>query len=463
MRCLRSHALGWLLLAGFAVPGAYGQFTIPGLEGPVETPTATSPSETAAPASPEISPEEQESLQQALQQAQTSPQDLIRALEAHLERYPNSAQKSDLEYQIARAAIEAEDVPRIAKYGPAALAVAPEDVLILDQVTRALLLVGGEQNAGTAYRYARRLEEMLANYNVEPGPNATQRQEERDRALGRVLLYESRARTITGQPDEAVRLAARSFAAYPNEASAREWAETLHSQGNQEEATAKMAEAFAIPDPRAQPGSRLDDRIVLGEWYTDLHGSETGMGDMVLDAYDRTSRLVETRQKKLLALDPNAAARNPMEFTLTGLDGKRMRLASFAGKAVVMDFWATWCVPCRAQHPLYEELKEKFADRDVVFLAIDADEDHDVVEPFLDAQGWDKDVYFEDGLARLLKVTNIPTTILFDREGMLASRMDGFSPDSFVDLMTARIEEALGDDGTESSAPEADPGAEAAQ
>ncbi len=435
-----SSAFAALVLACFAAPASYGQFTIPGLEAPEETQAAP-----PAPPTREISPEEQESLQQALQQAQTSPQDLIRALEAHLKRYPNSAQKSDLEYQIARAAIEADDVPRIAEYGPAALAVTPEDVLILDRVTRSLLLVGGKQNADSAYRYARRFEELLSNYNIEPGPKAIQRQEERDRALGRVLLYQSRARTTTGENDEAVRLAARSFAAYPDEASAREWAETLNRQGKREEAIEKMAEAFAIPDPRAQPDSRLDDRIVLGEWYTGEHGSETGLGDKILEAYDRTSRIVETRQKKLMALDPNAAARNPMEFTLTGLDGKRMRLASLLGKVVVMDFWATWCVPCRAQHPLYEQLKEKFAGRDVVFLAVNADEDHDVVEPFLEAQGWDKDVYFEDGLARLLSVVNIPTTILFDREGTLASRMDGFSPDSFVDLMTARIEEELGD------------------
>ena len=440
-----------LLLASIAAPAALGQFTIPGLESPEDAPAA--PANQPAPA--EISPAEQESLQQALQQAQTSPQDLIRALEAHLKRYPDSAQKPDLEYQIARAAIEAEDVPRIAKYGPAALAVAPEDILILDQVTRSLLLVGGEQNADSAYRYARRFEEMLANYKIEPGPNAPQRQEERDRALGRVLLYESRARTITGEDDEAVRLAARSFAAYPDEASAREWAETLNRQGKREEAIEKMAEAFAIPDSRAQPGSRLDDRIVLGEWYTDAHGSETGLGDRILEAYDRTSRIVETRQKKLMALDPNAAARNPMEYSLTGLDGKRMRLASLLGKVVVMDFWATWCVPCRAQHPLYEELKEKFAGRDVVFLEVNADEDHEVVEPFLEAQDWDKDVYFEDGLARLLTVTNIPTTILFDRQGKLASRMNGFSPDSFVDLMTARIEEALGEKAARSDAADA--------
>ncbi len=43
----------------------------------------------------------------------------------------------------------------------------------------------------------------------------------------------------------------------------------------------------------------------------------------------------------------------------------------------MLDFWATWCVPCREQHPLYEKVKAKFKDSgDVVFLAVDTDEDH---------------------------------------------------------------------------------------
>ena len=74
---------------------------------------------------------------------------------------------------------------------------------------------------------------------------------------------------------------------------------------------------------------------------------------------------------------------------------------------------------------------------------MNADEDHSVVEPFLTAEKWDKTVYFEDGLARLLKVMNIPTTILIDKDGHMASRMDGFDPSTFLDQMTARIQALL--------------------
>jgi len=111
---------------------------------------------------------------------------------------------------------------------------------------------------------------------------------------------------------------------------------------------------------------------------------------------------------------------------------------------VVMDFWATWCGPCRAQHPLYDEVKKKYAKReDVVFLSIDSDEDRDGVKAFLAERNWTGPVWFEDGLASALRVSSIPTTIVLDKSGNLASRMNGYNPDNFVDMLTARIEDAL--------------------
>ena len=205
-----------------------------------------------------------------------------------------------------------------------------------------------------------------------------------------------------------------------------------------------MADAFAIADPRASDADRAADRKTLAEMYVKSHGSETGLGDAILAAYDRTKLLLDARKSHLQAIDPNFGVADPMRFVLTGLDGKKLGLGSLKGKVMILDFWATWCVPCRSQHPLYEVVKQKFKDRDdVVFLAIDADEDRPLVEPFLDEQKWSHAVYFEDGLQRLLKVEQIPTTIMFDKQGRLWSRMNGFIPERFVDTLTDRIKEAL--------------------
>jgi thiol-disulfide isomerase/thioredoxin len=168
-----------------------------------------------------------------------------------------------------------------------------------------------------------------------------------------------------------------------------------------------------------------------------------------MQAYDRTSEILDKRHKELYALDPNYGITDPAKFVLDGLDGNRLPLASLKGKIVILDFWATWCGPCRVQHPIYEEVRKRFADRDdIVFLSIDSDDDHSVVSPFLETVQWSRAVYFETGLARTLTVANIPTTIILDKEGHLARRMNGFLPDRFADQLTEHIRDILaGPDG----------------
>ena len=412
--------------------------------------TAAQPSP-AQPSPGQPSTEEQQDLMRAVNEG-TSPVDLIRSLEAHLAKYPNSVQRADLDRTLAKAAIESNDVPRIAKYGELAVAVWPDDFQLRDRLAYAFVILGGSESArgqeyaAKAYKYARAFEDLVDKMPVATGRDAAHQQDEQERAMARALMYQARARTIQNDSPDALRLAARAFSAYPGEESAREWAEALIRAGQQAEAIEHLADAFVIPDPYATDDKRQGDRLLMGELYTKIHGSEKGLGDLILASYDRVSTMVETRRQRLLALSPNSSLADPMEFTVTGLDGKKLQLASLKGKLLIMDFWATWCVPCRVQHPLYETLRDRFGSRgDVAFLEMNADEDRSIVEPFLTAQNWNKAVYFEDGLARLLNVMNIPTTILIDKDGRLASRMDGFDPATFLDQMTARIQSLLPD------------------
>ena len=177
---------------------------------------------------------------------------------------------------------------------------------------------------------------------------------------------------------------------------------------------------------------------------TEEKGSETGLGDLILAAYDRTAALTSRLALIQKERDPNADLEHPMQFTLSAVEGAPLKMASLKGKILVLDFWATWCGPCRVQHPLYEKVRAKFNDRDdVVFLAINTDQDPSVVKPFLEEQQWSKHVYFEDGLGSLLRVSSIPTTVIIDKQGNMFSRMNGFVPEKFVDQLTERIREAL--------------------
>jgi thiol-disulfide isomerase/thioredoxin len=182
----------------------------------------------------------------------------------------------------------------------------------------------------------------------------------------------------------------------------------------------------------------------VGDFYRRIHGSEKGLGDLILESYDRTTSLVATRRLQLQQNDPNAKAATILDYTLSGLHGEKLQFAAFKGKTVVLDFWATWCGPCRAQHPLLEQVKRHFHARpEVIFVSVNTDEERELVEPFVKEQDWKEPVYFEDGLARMLRITSIPATIVLDRSGEVASRMNGFTAERFVGQLTERIEETL--------------------
>ena len=80
---------------------------------------------------------------------------------------------------------------------------------------------------------------------------------------------------------------------------------------------------------------------------------------------------------------------------------------------------------------------------DVIFLNINTDEDRSLVAPFLEKNKWNKSVYFEGGLSRLMGVTSIPSTIILNKRGEMSSRMNGFIPDRFVDSLSERVKRIL--------------------
>lgn len=393
-------------------------------------------------------PEEQE-LSQALSEAGSSPVEFVRTLEKHLRKYPESRHKAELERALVKAAIENRDDKRIIEYGERVLAREATDVQILDRVTRALLANEDRPQSERALKYAKRYEEVVTAMRRQPAPgraSAGQWKEELDRGLGRALVLAARASGNLGNMEEATALAQRSYEAFPSAEAAREIGRWLARLGKNDEAVEHIADAFAIPDTRVTDAERAKDRTRMGELYTKAHGSEKGLGDVILAAYDRTTAVLAARRLRMRDADPNVQLTNPMEFTLSGVGGQKLPLASLKGKTVVFDFWATWCGPCRAQQPLYEEVKERFSDKpDVVFLSVNTDEDRALVEPFLKQQKWDPKVWFEDGLSRVLQISSIPTTIVIDRRGAVFSRMNGYVPERFVDMLSERIREALKD------------------
>ncbi|MCS7027015.1 MAG: TlpA family protein disulfide reductase [Bryobacteraceae bacterium] len=390
---------------------------------------------------------EEEDLRQSMGEAGTSPLELIRALERHLAKYPHSRRRQELERALTKAAIEARDPARTLKYGEKYLTDEPNDLLVLERVTRLLTASSDKASNEKGLKFARQFEQGMRDLEKEKPANGrldARLREDLDRGLARAFTFQARASGNLGHFDEAVALAKKSFELYPSAEPAQEVAKWLLRQNKVADALPWLADAFAYPDPRLTDDDRRAIRQELGKWHRELYGSEKGLGDLILAAYDRATERLEQRRARLREIDPNANLTEPMQFTLTGVNGERLDLKTLRGKVVVLDFWATWCGPCRVQYPMYEQVKEIFRSRDdVVFLGISTDQNREAVKPFLQQHKWNKAVYFEDGLSQLLKVSSIPTTIIFNKRGEMAARLNGFVPERFVEMLTERIRETL--------------------
>ena len=398
-----------------------------------------------------LSQDEQVSLQKALSEGGNSPTEFILAIENHLKRYPNSPRRAELERALVKTAIELNDDRRLMEFGERVLSREPDNMQVLEHVTTALLHQGDKPNAQRALDHARHLGDLIQaayqNDKFEPGGGSEEakRKEDFDRGRARALLLQSRANGLLGRTADAIQSAESSYKVFPSVEAAREAARWFSAAGKDQEALQYLADAFTIGGVHSADLDGASDRARMGELYRKLHGTDAGLGDLILKAYDTTFSQLAARRAELREFDPNAQLKDPIQFTLTGLEGEKLPLSSLLGKVVVMDFWATWCGPCREQHPLYEQVKAKFKDSgDVVFLAVDTDEDHSLVKPFLTQIKWSQKVYFEDGLQSLLQVSSIPTTIILGKKGDVFTRMVGFLPDRFVDMLTERVNNALG-------------------
>lgn len=114
--------------------------------------------------------------------------------------------------------------------------------------------------------------------------------------------------------------------------------------------------------------------------------------------------------------------------TMTDLDGRSVSLAALKGKVVVVDFWATWCGPCRSEIPGYIQLQQKYAKDGLVIIGVSLDrQGAAVVKPFVKKEGMNYTVVIgdQDLVDAFGGFNAIPTTFLIDRAGMIVDKKTG--------------------------------------
>jgi peroxiredoxin len=139
----------------------------------------------------------------------------------------------------------------------------------------------------------------------------------------------------------------------------------------------------------------------------------------------------------------NAAATAPSgaapAWQLKAPDGKLVRSTDFAGKVVVVDFWATWCPPCVAEIPGYVQLQEKYRDAGLVIVGISLDEGGtELVKKFAASKKINYPLAMGDPtvVEAFGGVEAIPTTFIIDREGKIRHKKTGaVSTDAFETLL----------------------------
>jgi peroxiredoxin len=141
----------------------------------------------------------------------------------------------------------------------------------------------------------------------------------------------------------------------------------------------------------------------------------------------------------------NSVGKKAAEFALPDVNGEEVALQSFRGKVVLLNFWATWCGPCREELPELDRVQEKFRKRGFAVVAVTVDNELENIRSFLKKYSlklqalWDRRKKVADAYA----VEKMPSSYLIDRNGVIRFVHHGYNPEA-LKRIEVEIDELLG-------------------
>jgi peroxiredoxin len=134
------------------------------------------------------------------------------------------------------------------------------------------------------------------------------------------------------------------------------------------------------------------------------------------------------------------------DFALKSSSGQNLRLSEYRGDVVMINFWATWCGPCRQEMPLLDELYSRYQRVGFNLLGVNIDDDSSRAMDMIDELGVSFPVLFDSSkeVSRLYRVDAMPVTIIVDREGNIRHVHQGYKPgyeQQYLDQVRALLRE----------------------
>ena len=115
-----------------------------------------------------------------------------------------------------------------------------------------------------------------------------------------------------------------------------------------------------------------------------------------------------------------------LNFSFKDITGKKVSLSEFKGKVILLDFWATWCVPCKQEIPGFIELQKKYGGRGLQIIGLSVDDSLDMAKTYATQMKMNYPILLAEGKEDILEaydpIPSIPVSVIIDRRGQIVSR-----------------------------------------
>jgi thiol-disulfide isomerase/thioredoxin len=321
------------------------------------------------------------------------PQERIKKREGLLLLNPNPALKRLLYEDIFRNAVKANNAAKTLKYAEALNRIDPSDTGVLAKA--ALVLAKKRTNLDKALRYARIAERATAEFRLARRPPDIP-----------TNIFES---NFTEQKQRKAYEENRAVAL-----EALGW--TLYQMGNYRTAESALRKSLNVKRSAARMSSLIAVLRKLGR-------------------EEEANSLAADVNRELAALLRHNFVDEPVkDFQLESIDGNKYALSALKGKVVLINFWATWCAPCREELPILVKLYEKYKDRGFEVLAVSTEEERALVSGFAKEYRLTFPVFYDAAIKDYFKADVIPANVFVGKDGRVRYRKTGFTEESISEL-----------------------------